>query len=702
MSNYYLSLSFVPVVPEPILVLLGILLAGSVFYGVLRRARGSLLRMLTFALVLLTLAGPRHQEEQRTPQNDVAVVIVDRSPSQLVEGRTEQVNEALGNIRTQLEKYDDIDLRVVETSANAAKSVRGLSDEDTGTELIRELARATASIPRNRFAGAVLLSDGQVHDLDDQALQASLPKGAIHTLLSGEKESFDRRLVIEEIPAYGLVGQETELVFRVEQTRGPGASYKPVGVSLAIDGKTIGVTEVRPGRSTTFQFTLEHADASVIELSAEPAEGELSLINNTGVASINGVRDRLRVLLVSGQPHAGERMWRNLLKSDPAVDLVHFTILRPPEKSDFTPIRELSLITFPTFELFDLRIDEFDLMVFDRYMVRHVLSPRYFRNIGEYLQNGGGIMVAMGPEYAGNRSLYETALGPLLPSRPTGEIFERGFTPRLTDDGMKHPVTSDLSGVQGGNAKQPGWGRWFRQIDTVSQSGTVVMEAMDDRPLLTLDRIGNGRVGVLTSDHIWLWARGFEGGGPQAELVRRLAHWLMKEPALEEERLSAKVIDGTLQITRRSLDLPSSVVSVTTPTGSVEAVQLETMSPGRAIGRLPVSAPGVYRIDDGTLRALAAVGSLNPLEYRDLRATDEGMKPLSKASGGGVFWLSDGVPEIRRTKPGNRTVGTDWIGLRTNQSYVVSGVAEIPLLPWWLSAALITCGLFASWWREGR
>ena len=98
---------------------------------------------------------------------------------------------------------------------------------------------------------------------------------------------------------------------------------------------------------------------------------------------INGVRDRLRVLLVSGEPHAGERTWRNLLKSDASVDLVHFTILRPPEKQDGVPVDELSLIAFPTRELFIEKIEDFDLIIFDRYRRRGILPSLYLENIAQ-------------------------------------------------------------------------------------------------------------------------------------------------------------------------------------------------------------------------------------------------------------------------------------------------------------------------------
>jgi hypothetical protein len=429
----------------------------------------------------------------------------------------------------------------------------------------------------------------------------------------------------------------------------------------------------------------------------------LTLDNNRAAFVINGVRDRLKVLLVSGEPHAGERTWRNILKSDPSVDLIHFTILRPPEKQDGTPIRELSLIAFPIRDLFDLKIDQFDLIIFDRYRQRSVLPMAYLENIANYVRNGGALLEDSGPAFGTPLSLYRTPLGAVLPAEPTGNVFEAGFVPEVNGPGRRHPVTEDLPGLPDDPKARPKWGRWFRDVDAMPHRGSTIMTGYDGHPLLVLDRVGKGRVAQLLSDEMWLWTRGYEGGGPQAELLRRIVYWLMKEPDLEENDLRAAVTGGRLDITRQSLEPDDSPVEVTGPDGQSQTIQLAPQSGGRSFASLPVASTGLYRVSDGKRTALAAAGALNPIEMSDVRVTDAKVKDDVAASGGGVFWLGEtGMPQIRSVGPSRSASGSGWLGLRSNGDYVVTGVAETPLLPGSLALALALGCLILAWRREGR
>ena len=684
------TIEFAPLLPwfaVAALVIASTLLAGI---GLYVRANGALWRTLAFAILILTLLNPSLVAEERAPLKDVAVVIVDDTPSQGIGDRRAQVATALEAIRAAAEQYrSSLELRVVTVGHN------GLSAANQGTRLIAPLSRALSDVPERRMAGAILLTDGQLHDAVSALNADALPK-PLHVLISGRAKASDRRLVVKKAPAFGIVGKEQELTLHIEDNA--ASPSETATLSIRGNGGEPTRTEVPIGQDVTLPITLKHSGPSVFELDVALAQDELTEINNRAVISVNGVRDRLRVLLVSGEPYAGERTWRNLLKSDPSVDLIHFTILRPPEKQDGTPINELSLISFPTRELFEVKLEEFDLIIFDRYRRRGVLPPSYLRNIVDYIDEGGALLEAVGPAFAGPYSIYRTPLGKALPGEPTGDVINRGFRPTVTEIGQRHPVTAGLAP----HKEKQNWGRWFRQIDITVKQGRVLMNGVEDRPLLILNRFGKGRVAQLNSDHIWLWARGFDGGGPQAELLRRLAHWLMKEPELEEKDLRAISRRDRLEIVRRDVDAEQRPVTVTGPSGKVQEVTLEEKRIGLFTGSLPITQSGLYRVSDGDRVFPVAAGSLNPIEFADVRATDKILAPLSVATGGAVRWIENGIPKLRRTGPNRNTAGRDWISLTINGDYIVTGVEVIPLFPALLVLLLVLSATVIAWRREGE
>ncbi|GAB4197110.1 MAG: membrane protein [Thalassobaculales bacterium] len=690
MTGAAYDLAFAPLLPWPAIWGLAGLALAIVAYGLIRRARGILWRALAAAVLALALANPSVLHERREARPDIAVVLVDRSASQRIGDRAAQADAALERLRQRLEAMENMELRVVPVPGG--DSLAGAE----GTRLMAAMERALAEVPRQRLAAVFAITDGQVHDMASR--REALP-GPFHALITGRRGEADRRLVVTQAPSFGLVGKPVTIGVRVEDPTLPGRSL--VGVSVRKDGQAVERVLLPANQDDSFTLTLEHGGQTVLEIEADPGPAELSLENNRAVVAVNGVRDRLRVLLVSGEPHAGERTWRNLLKADPSVDLIHFTILRPPEKQDGTPIRELSLISFPVRELFELKIKEFDLIILDRYQQRGILPRIYLRNIADYVRRGGALLEAVGPGFAAPSSLFNTPMGEVLPGAPTGQVFERGFRPATTEIGRRHPVTAGLSGA-GKPGEQPGWGRWFRQVEVEARAGTVVMEGIQNRPVLILDRVEEGRVAHLLSDHIWLWTRGFEGGGPQAELLRRIAHWLMKEPELEENDLRATLAGNRLEITRRSLERDERPVEVTGPDGQPRLAPLNDDGNGHATGSLEVERAGLYRLSDGRTTRLVAVGALNPIEFADLRATDAVLRPLVEATGGSLSWIADGMPEIRRVRPDRQTSGRDWAGVRANGDYAVIGVDEYPLMPALMALLLALGTLVAAWVREGR
>jgi hypothetical protein len=650
-----------------------------------------LVRAVALAFVALALANPSFTREDREGLPSVAVVVIDKSPSQSFGDRLVQTEAARAALTQRLANIANLEVRVVEA---------GQADGETdGTRLFAALGAALADVPPDRVAGAVLVTDGRVHDVPAEA--AALGFAApVHALITGHADERDRRVVLVSAPRFGIVGQTQTIAFRIEDR---GVRRGPAQVTVRRDGETLENRTVATGDAVRVDVPIPHAGPNIVEIEASPLDNELTTINNRAVVSIDGVRDKLRVLLVSGEPHAGERTWRNLLKSDASVDLVHFTILRPPEKQDGTPINELSLIAFPTRELFQQKINEFQLIIFDRYARQGVLPIIYFDNIARYVREGGAVLVATGPDYASPTSLWRTPLDVILPAEPSGQLTERPFHARLTDPGKRHPVTRGLTGAA---SDPPHWSRWFRLVDTKNANGTAVMQGPDDKPLLILSREGEGRVALLLSDHIWLWARGYEGGGPHLDLLRRLSHWLMKQPELEEEALRLTVRGRDLVVQRQTMADSVNPVTLTSPTGKTSTLTLDSAEPG--VWRTTVAANelGLWHANDGKLDALVNVGPANPREFAEVTSTTDVLASLAAATGGDARRIeaSSGVnmPRVLAVRSSDTFHGDDWIGLKMRDASVVRGIGVLPMFAGLLGLLLLVGSLAATWLREGR
>ena len=679
-----------PLLPWPVLWAAVLIGAAGLVAAFWRGLSGWWLRGLALTALLAALANPSLQTEDRTPQSDIVLVVVDQTASQKISTRPAQIDAALARITAKLAAMDGVEVRTV-TVADAP--------DNGGSLVLTALAQLLAEEPRARVAGAILVTDGQVHDVP---LAPAMP-APLHVLLTGEPDDWDRRLVIKNAPAFAIIGEAVTLTLRIDdQGAVPPGVAGLADLSLAIDGGPAQTFQVPTGEDLSLPITLPHGGMNVLQFSLAAAPGQLTDRNDSAVIQINGVRDRLRVLLVSGEPHAGERTWRNLLKSDSAVDLVHFTILRPPEKQDGIPVSELSLIAFPTRELFVEKIKEFDLIIFDRYRMRGILPMEYLANIRDYVQQGGAVLVAAGPEYGSVDSVYRSPLGEILPGVPTARVIDQGFRPTVTDLGARHPVTEGLMAAAQGGGKPAPWGRWFRTVEVTPVAGDIVMTGAEDKPLLILNRVGEGRIALLASDQAWLWSRGYEGGGPQLELLRRLAHWMMKEPDLEEEALTATAKGQSLTVVRRSLAKGDHQVEVTAPDGSVTLLPLVETEPGRYEATWTAPDIGLYRLVDGEMTAVAALGPAAPREFEQTIASGDPLAAVAAASGGGILRLSDGVPDIRRVGIGRVAAGRGWIGITPRGAYLTADIRVVPLLPAWGFLLMATLLAVAAWLREGR
>jgi len=686
------GVSFSPLVPAYMVWTAAAVAFAIALLLVLGRSRGALARAVALALFVLALANPSVTREDREPLTSVAAVVVDKSPSQEFGDRTRQTEQVRATLAERLAHLPGVEVRFVEA---------GQADGETdGTRLFAAMSAALSDVPQDRVAGVIFITDGRVHDVpaDAAALGFAAP---VHALITGHSNERDRRVVLTAAPRFGIVGQTQTVSFRIEDQGGGGGTAR---VTVRRDGETIENRNVRVGADVSVNVQVPHAGPNIVEIEASPLENELTAINNRAVVSIDGVRDKLRVLLVSGEPHAGERTWRNLLKSDASVDLVHFTILRPPEKQDGTPINELSLIAFPTRELFQQKINDFQLIIFDRYARQGVLPVIYFDNIARYVRQGGAVLVAAGPDYASQTSIWRTPLDVILPAEPSGRTSDGPFRPRLTDLGKRHPVTR---GLAGSDEDPPHWSRWFRLVDTRAAKGTAVLQGPNEKPLLLLSREGEGRVALLLSDHIWLWARGYEGGGPQVDLLRRLSHWLMKEPDLEEEALRMTVRGRDLTVQRQTMSDMVDEVTLTAPSGKTRTLSLSATEPGVWRSTVEVNELGLWHATDGTLNALANVGPPNPREFTEVTSTTEVLAPLARSTGGDTVRVTDAggaihIPRIIGVRSSDTFRGDDWLGLRIREATVVRGIGVLPVFAGLIGLLLLIGSLAATWMREGR
>jgi hypothetical protein len=684
-----LGIAFEPLISLPLLfgaAAVVVLVAALLLFS---RSRGAIIRTIALALGVIALANPSLTREDRDPLTSVVAVVLDRSASQRFGDRTDATDKAAELLKQRLAAIPNLEVRIVDG---------GTDGEGDGTKLFSALSATLSDVPPERVAGAIMITDGRVHDVPlPQHLGFEAP---VHALITGRENERDRRVALTSTPRFGIVGQRQTIGFRVVDEGIPNGAR--VNVTVRRDGAVVANTVVTAGVEERVEVEIAHAGANIIEIEAAPLENELTLLNNRVALTVDGVREKLRVLLVSGEPHAGERTWRNLLKSDANVDLVHFTILRPPEKQDGTPIHELSLIAFPTRELFQTKIREFHLIIFDRYAQQGVLPLIYFDNIVEYVRAGGAMLIAAGPDYAGRNSVWRTPLEAILPAAPTGNITEVAYRAGLTDEGKKHPVTRALPGSE---FSPPRWSRFFRLIEAQTSAGSALMNGPNNQPLLVLSRHGEGRVALLLSDHIWLWARGYEGGGPHLDLLRRLSHWLMKEPELEEERLVMTARGGEISIERRTMSESAEPVTVTAPSGGTQTLGLTRVEPGIFRSAIKAEELGLWRATDGKLTALVNLGPLNPREYLEVTSTRDVMLPLANGTGGGVLRLADlsgGAPRIAQIRAAERFAGPDWLGLKMRDVSVVRGLGLFPLFAGLSGLLILMAGIAAAWAREGR
>lgn len=663
------NITLMPMIDPAIIILM--IIAGMILITIRAATPWQRAIRLIAVLMFATLLGnPQQVFEKTEPVPKTVIVVRDTTDSMSLGTRADQADAAIQTVRDQIAKNPAI----TPVYIDAPETANGESN------LIAAIDQATGNIPTGQRGGVIMVTDGLIHDLP-----ATVPTrdtyGPVQVLLAGMRADHDARLNLVDAPAFGLVGQT--ITVRVKLSLDGDMPRGPLPLNIIAGTDTVIDTTITPDVVTTLTLPVTNAGENIYLLKVPAQNGELTTVNNQIPLRVQGIRDRLKVLLVSAEPYIGGRMWRNLLTSDPGIDLVHFTILRSPTSLDPTPTSQLALIPFPFEDLFDKKLDQFDLVILDRYRANMIMPNRYLDNIAAYVKNGGGLLDVSGTAFAGADSVTKTALGDVLPNQPTGQIITNPYIPVVTALGKIHPVTSAIG------AMPDPWAQWNLQVMTTSTRGDVLMTGANGAPLLTTAHADKGRVAQLGSDQIWLWSRGYKGGGPYIDLLRPLIHWLLKEPSLEEEALTSRPTTDGIVIERRTIGTDTPTLNLTAPDGQITQLPLTQTSPGLYTATFPNPKPGIYTVASGPLHHTFAAGGLNIPEWRQVVTDSKAIaKQLVSPTGGRVIRLED-HPRPTITLP------------KTPAAHV-TGVEQKPLFPPYIWLFILGMLVIATWWVEGR
>lgn len=678
------SLTFNPYLPPELLIIAGFILMILTCWPLSQFLRIGVWRLLAGLTLLIGLLNPQWQQIKQSALKDIALLIIDDSRSQSLPPRPEQIQRAIQALTQEAVGHSALTLRTIHLSET--------NPDGLESNLAPTLRHAFSTIAPERYAGAILISDGQVPDLE--AVRDILPpERPFHVLLTGQKKEQDRVIQLIDPPHYSLVDIPTTIRFRIQDN----GEFNPAVPVKIIDQNGVPYDDIRleaDQKTYALSYTPDHAGAHELLFQSPELKGELTTANNSTRLELNAIREKVRVLFISGFPHQGQRTWRNILKADPAVDLVQFTILRPAHKDDFTPLNELSLISFPVHELFEEKLYDFDLIIFDNYQKQNILGTHYFKNIQRYLELGGAVFVASGPNFAGPDSLAFTPLGPSLPVRPQGIVMDdTPYRIRPTAAGQHHPITAPLTD----HSSPSQWGRWLRYIPASLQQGTTLLETEQGQPLLVIDQINKGRIAVLLSDHLWLWARQFDGGGPHQLLIRNTLHWLMRNPVFEANALTLERHDmQTLTLHRRPEQGQTVKIKVKDPKGKEQTLAFSENTPKHTI---KTDHAGLYRLIEGDQTRYTLQGPYDIPEFHALRQAPNLIRPIVEQFKGGLYFLDEGMPSLSPTTDGNRFHGPAWFRFKANHSVQFEGVETVALIPLW-ATVLLGLLFWGMAWRQ--
>ncbi len=670
------QITIAPVFPMGLIMLLfGLALAAVwVQYRVSRAKLGnmralilSLLRLLAIAVLVAVALNPSLVTTQVHKLSPAIAIVVDTSDT-MGQSTVDDPATRLDKVKALLTEGQLPLLRSLGDKFDV--SVYGLSDSLRPLEY-GDLAGLTAGGNKGDVAEAlqalsaknsvaVLFSDGNLRWSTSRGQQLSTLTVAV-----GTPKTY-RDILIKEVSAPALAFRGREVVIDIT-VKSYGYQGMTLPVLLQDSGKLLAVRDVRlqtdPAELTTsLSFVSDELGRKDLKISIPQQVGENIFSNNQINLTINVVRDKTRILMVSGSPSMNYRFMRVALKSDPSIDLLSFVILRTPSDILNVPPHEQSLIPFPVETLFLKELTTFDLLIFDNFNYSLFLSPDYLESIRSFVESGGGFALIGGPNLYNEGRDRLSPLGDILPFRFVEEEFYRRDSPvglRLTRAGAEHPlmrVADDFS------EDANGLFRFWQQLPPlnginlfeVKGSADVLLESADGIawPILTVADYRKGRVLAIASDYAWKWYMGMVASGKGNQfylrLVHRMVRWLTKDPGLDPVQI---ILPETAAVAGQEIDVriryhgedpsPRSDAAVSFSIFNPEGVKIPSQLKPTAQRRehlvsfLPRKG-GIYRIrvetPFGNLEESMVVAG--PLESLDAAPDHDQLKKIAASTGG--------------------------------------------------------------------
>ena len=633
-----------------------------------------------------------HERKQGPTRLQRAVALLRKSQPTLERWRRERVVDLLGFGAT---------VRPI-----AADGLEREQARDPATRIRSALARLRQLYRGKDLAGVVIVSDGIDNgrfgtgplSSESRSFLRSL-EVPIHSAWVGSPEIRDIAVAEVFSDAFAFVRNAVQVEAEITVH---GMGLERVPVVLATTRGTVAQKEVRidPGRSryrVRFDFVPQRVGRFVYTVSTPVQAGEALEGNNRRSFVLKVIRDRIRVLQVCGRPSWDERFLRDLLKRDPNIDLISFFILRTPTDLSLVPTSELSLIPFPTEELFEKELGSFDLVLLQNFNYRPYGIGVYLPHLRRFVEQGGGLAMVGGSLSFSSGAYFGTPVGEVLPVKlqpeatdPARQLSEEDFRLRLTREGQEHAIlqvgrtSRDTEQVLGALPPLSG----VNLVAGATSDATVLAvhpflkdSAGKPMPVLATREVGKGRTFALTTDTSWHWAFHAVGAGGSRQAYdrfwRNAIRWLIRDPELKYLRVIVQrdsVPLGTpVRATIRAYNPDYSAAK-----GVKVAYEVQRLPGGKGIERvnhtnsegeitleLALKEEGAYRIRaraalggrDNQEDALVLVEPAGP-EEREPRATPSLLRELADATGGRYLGAVDRLPDLPLRDP--RTVRVNW------------------------------------------